>query len=151
MDILKYKGYEGTAELDMSRKVCRGKILFISDLVTYESDSPSSLQSAFEDAVEDYIETCEILCRKPQKPLSGVFNVRIPPSLHREASIRAISDDIPLNQIVVRALDMFVNASPIVHHNYITLTLSTKTESIKTLSFSPSLENQQWDVARVYG
>jgi hypothetical protein len=35
MDILKYKDYEGTAELDMSRGVCRGKILFINDLVTY--------------------------------------------------------------------------------------------------------------------
>ena len=34
MDILKYKDYEGTAELDMSRGVCRGKILFINDLVT---------------------------------------------------------------------------------------------------------------------
>ncbi len=29
MDILKYKGYEGSTKIDMERGVCRGKILFI--------------------------------------------------------------------------------------------------------------------------
>ncbi|HEX8610226.1 MAG TPA: hypothetical protein VF800_02985 [Telluria sp.] len=37
MSILKYKSYEGSAELDMARGVCRGKILFISGLVTYKA------------------------------------------------------------------------------------------------------------------
>ena len=41
----------------MSRQVCRGKILFISDLVTYEAQSPVELQKEFELAVDDYIET----------------------------------------------------------------------------------------------
>ncbi len=61
MDVLKYKDYEGTAELDMERKVCRGKILFIDDLVTYEADTPAKLQHEFEAAVDDYIETCSSL------------------------------------------------------------------------------------------
>jgi len=52
VDILKYKDYEGTAELDMSRGVCRGKILFIKDLVTYEAAQPTELQKEFEAAVE---------------------------------------------------------------------------------------------------
>ena len=56
MDILKYKDYEGTAELDMSRGVCRGKILFINDLVTYEAASPADLQREFEAAVDDYLD-----------------------------------------------------------------------------------------------
>ena len=33
MNILNYKGYEGTAEIDMESRICRGKILFINDLV----------------------------------------------------------------------------------------------------------------------
>ena len=81
MDILTYKDYEGTAELDMTRGVCRGKILFINDLVTYESTSPAKLQKEFEAAVDDYFETCEALGRKPQKSLKGQFNVRISPTL----------------------------------------------------------------------
>ena len=57
--ILKYKEYEGTVEVDMDKLVCRGKILFIDDLVTYVAPAPDTIQAEFEAAVEDYIETCE--------------------------------------------------------------------------------------------
>jgi predicted HicB family RNase H-like nuclease len=110
VDILKYKDYEGTAELDMIRGVCRGKILFINDLVTYEAALPSKLQKEFEAAVDDYIETCAALGREPQKSLKGQFNVRIPQSLHKAAALRALVDSISLNDVVVRSLDAFVNA-----------------------------------------
>lgn len=116
MDIIKYKGYEGTAELDMSRQVCRGKILFIDDLVTYESDSPSELQNEFKSAVEDYLDTCKTLGKKPQKPIKGQFNVRIPPTLHKSAALRAVQDNMKLNEVVVRALDYFLNARPEINH-----------------------------------
>lgn len=116
MDILKYKDYEGTAELDMTRGVCRGKILFISDLVTYEAAMPAKLQKEFEAAVDDYIETCATLGREPQKPLKGQFNVRIPPALHKAATLRALVDDVSLNDVVVRALDGYVNANVAVNH-----------------------------------
>lgn len=69
MEILKYKDYEGTAEIDMIRLVCRGKVLFIDDLVTYEASTPAELQTEFEAAVDDYLETCIDLGRDPQKPL----------------------------------------------------------------------------------
>lgn len=116
MDILKYKDYEGTAELDMARGVCRGKILFIADLVTYEAAAPAKLQKEFEAAVDDYIDTCATLGREPQKPLKGQFNVRIPPALHKAATLQALADGIRLNELVVRALDRYVNANVAVNH-----------------------------------
>lgn len=67
MDILRYKEYEGTAERDMERMVCRGKILFIDDLVTYVADTPARLQQEFEAAVDDYLATCALLLRPSQK------------------------------------------------------------------------------------
>ena len=112
MDILKYKNYEGTSELDMDNFVCRGKILFIDDLVTYETDSPKKLQQEFEAAVDDYIETCEFLGREPKKPLKGQFNIRISPTLHKQAVIRALKDNIYLNDVICRAVDNYVNAQP---------------------------------------
>ena len=75
MNILKYKDYEGTTEIDMDRQVCWGKILFISDLVTYQADSPKQLQYEFEAAVDDYIETCEEFGRPPQKPLRNEHEI----------------------------------------------------------------------------
>lgn len=112
MNILKFKGYEGTAELDMDEGICRGKILFINDLITYQSDSPKTLQHEFEAAVEDYLETCADLDRSPQKPLKGQFNVRISPELHKAATVKAMSDDTSLNDIVGKAIDSFVNTNP---------------------------------------
>ncbi len=111
MDILKYNGYEGTAELDLARGVCRGKLLFIKDLVTYESAKPSHLQQEFEAAVDDYLETCKLLQREAAKPFRGQFNVRIPRELHRAAALRAVEDGVALNDVVVKALDAFC-ASP---------------------------------------
>ena len=109
MDILKYKDYEGTAELDIARGICRGKILFIDDLVTYESKFPGKLQKEFKAAVDDYLETCAAVGKEPQRPLRGLFNVRVAPGLHRAATLRAVSDGVSLNEIVARALDAFVN------------------------------------------
>ncbi len=118
MNILKYKDYEGTAELDMERFACRGKILFIDDLVTYESDSPANLQKEFEAAVDDYIETCVLLNREPKKPLKGQFNVRVPATLHKAASLRAITDNVSLNDVVVSALNAYVTMKTDVNHNH---------------------------------
>lgn len=116
MDILKYNDYEGTAELDMTRGVCRGKILFINDLVTYEASQPSELQKEFEDAVDDYVETCAELGREPQKSLKGQFNVRVPQELHRRSALRALTDSVSLNDVVVCALDAYVNAHIDINH-----------------------------------
>ncbi len=108
MDILKYKDYEGTAELDMSRGVCRGKILFINDLVTYEAASPADLQKEFEAAVDDYLDTCRAVGKEPQRPFRGAFNVRVPKVLHRSAAMRAVADSTSLNEVVVRALEAYL-------------------------------------------
>lgn len=116
MDILKYKDYEGTAELDMVRGVCRGKILFINDLVTYEASQPSELQKEFEAAVDDYIETCADLGREPQKSLKGQFNVRIPQELHKASTLRALTEGVSLNDVVVRALDAYINIRGEINH-----------------------------------
>ncbi|WP_138677608.1 type II toxin-antitoxin system HicB family antitoxin [Candidatus Accumulibacter phosphatis] len=148
MDILKYKDYEGTAELDMSRRVCRGKILFIDDLVTYEAASPAELQTEFEAAVDDYIDTCATLGREPQKPLRGQFNVRVPPALHKAAALRALAENVSLNDVAVRALDAFVNIHSVVSHN-VRVTLDIPEESLTTLVSSASTQTQ-WEIAHVH-
>jgi len=149
MDILNYKGYEGTADIDMSRKVCRGKVLFIGDLVTYEAPSPPELQIEFEAAVDDYLETCETLGREPQKPLKGQFNVRISPALHKTATMRALADNVSLNDVVVRALESFVNIQTDINHN-VHVTLEIPQQALKTLISSPSIQSQWGTISSVH-
>ncbi len=69
-NILSYKGYEGSVEINLDKSICYGKILFISDLITYQADSIEKLPSEFVAAVDDYIETCSLLNREPLKPIS---------------------------------------------------------------------------------
>lgn len=116
MKILSFNGFEGSADIDLERNVCRGKLLFIPDLITYEASSPLLLHAAFEEAVTDYLETCKTLGRNPHKPFRGSFNVRVEPDLHRAASVRAASDDVSLNDIVVRALDCYLHSHAEVHN-----------------------------------
>lgn len=108
MNILKYKDFEGSAELDMERQVCRGKLLFIDDLVTYEAATPVDLQSEFEAAVDDYLQTCKSLDRDPKRPLKGLFNVRTPPELHKQLHLRSLQDHCSLNETVIRACQAWV-------------------------------------------
>lgn len=142
MDILKYKDYEGSAELDMARGVCRGKILFIDDLVTYEAAAPNDLQKEFEAAVIDYLDTCRSLGKQPQRPFRGLFNVRVAPSLHRTAALRAAADAVSLNDVVVRALDAFLNFGVDLNHN-MRVTPETPAGPIKTVN-SVASGKPQW-------
>lgn len=150
MSLLKFGDYEGTAEVDIERQVCRGKILFIDDLVTYEAESPRELQKAFEEAVADYLATCIQLKRQPLKPLKGQFNVRVPPQLHRDAARRAAIDNTSLNDVVVSALQYYINGTAEITHNHnVELTLQLPVDQ-KIESFMASTAGmQQWRTASV--
>lgn len=146
MGILKHRDYEGTAELDTDRMVCRGKILFIDDLVTYEATMPAELRKEFESAVDDYIETCATLGREAKKPLKGQFNVRIPPELHKTATLRALADGVSLNDVVVRALDAFVSVRADINHK-VRVTVDVEQSSLLTLVSSASGKAQWGEVS----
>jgi predicted HicB family RNase H-like nuclease len=144
MELLNYKGFEGSAELDMSSLVCRGKLLFIDDLVTYKAGAPADLRREFESAVDDYIKTCQELGREPQRPFRGQFNVRVPAAMHRSAVLRALTDDVHLNEVVVRALEVYLNPCAQVSHNtYVTVQASEK--SLRTISTTGS-SKPRWEV-----
>ena len=134
MDLLQYKGYEGTAELDMARRVCRSRVLFIDDVVTYEALTPDLLQQEFEAAVVDYLETCAQVGKEPQRPFKGLLNVRVPPALHRAAVVRAASDGVALNEVVVQALAAHLHIRPEVSH----LAKDTSKNNLNTLSINQS-------------
>lgn len=103
-DLLTYKGYYGSAHYSAADEVFYGKLEGIDDLVNYEGSSVKELIKAFNEAVEDYLETCKEIGKEPNKTYKGSFNVRIPTELHRNASIFAASKDISLNDFVKTAI-----------------------------------------------
>lgn len=100
---LTYKNYTGSVEYSEEDGVFFGKILYIADLILYDSDSEEGLQQSFEKAVEEYISDCKHLGRKPEVPCKGSFNVRVDPEVHLQLKFLAIRNKTSLNEIVNRA------------------------------------------------
>ena len=105
MTQLEHKGYIGTAELSVEDQVFHGKLAYLRDLVTYESDTAEGLVKAFQDAVDDYLADCKAERREPDKPCKGQFNVRTKPELHRAYARLASSRGQSLNEVVTDALE----------------------------------------------
>ena len=54
--VLDSRGYKGTVSYSVDDSVWHGKIVGISDLVTYEADGYEELVEEFKDAVLEYID-----------------------------------------------------------------------------------------------
>lgn len=102
MNSIRYKDYVGSVEFIDSKLVI--KILYIDDIITTECDSAAKVREAFQDLVEDYIETCRALNKEPSKPFKGSFNVRVTPALHRAIAMCANESGESMNAWIERCL-----------------------------------------------
>lgn len=107
---LKYKGYFGSVEYSEPDEVYHGQLRFIRDLVTYESADAKGLKSAFENAVDNYLELCEAEGLVPDAPLEGSFKVRPGRELHSRAVDCANRRGVDLDAIVSDALRRYLDA-----------------------------------------
>ena len=103
--MMKYKGYIGHVSYDDESKIFHGEVINIRDVITFQGTSVEELEAAFKDSVNDYLEWCEELGEKPEKPYSGRFNLRISPELHAKLSIHAKEYGVSLNTYINEALE----------------------------------------------
>lgn len=108
-NVMEYKGYYGTVEYSAKDDVLFGKVIGVRGLISYEGDSVQSLKADFEEAVDDYLETCEAAGVEPEKNYKGSFNVRIEPELHRSLAVFAAAHSITLNTAVETAVRDFIS------------------------------------------
>lgn len=47
--------------------------------------------------------------------MNGTFNVRINPALHRAARLRAVRDEVSLNEVVAAAVRYYVDGGDPIH------------------------------------
>lgn len=109
-NVLEYKGYIGTVEFSAKDNILFGKVLGVNGLVSYEGDSITELRTDFENAVDDYVASCEELGIEPEKSYKGSFNVRISPQLHKALAVFAVTHNITLNATVEKALEDFISS-----------------------------------------
>lgn len=108
--LLRYKGYSARPEYSAEDRIFYGKILGISDLVDFQSESAKDLEDEFHKAVDEYLAFCEEIGKEPQREYSGLFNVRIPPELHKEISLLAQAEGVTLNKAVEQAIRALVQS-----------------------------------------
>lgn len=124
-----YKGYIGSAEIDVESRILVGKLLFIRDSIGYSATSVEELEAAFREAVDDYLATCAEDGDEPDVPCKGGFNVRIGPERHRLVAIAARREGVGLNEFVCSALDDAIRTHAprtVVHQHEVTVMLAGK-------------------------
>ena len=104
MNAMSYKGYLARVEFSEEDDCFVGHIVGIRDVVGFHGESVSELRAAFEEAVDDYLETCERLGKEPQRPYSGKIMLRLDPALHAKAAISAQAQGKSLNVWAQEAL-----------------------------------------------
>jgi predicted HicB family RNase H-like nuclease len=101
---MKYQGYAARIEYSDDDGLLIGHVAGIRDVIGFHGESVSELREAFEEAVDDYLATCEKLGREPQRPFSGKLSLRLDPQLHAQVAIKAELSNQSINQWVVERL-----------------------------------------------
>lgn len=107
-NIMEYKGYCTKIEFDAEARLLHGKIEGINDLVTFECEDASQIESEFHAAVDDYLAFCQEVGKRPEKEYRGLFNVRIQPELHRRIAAEAVKRNTTMNALVEQAIRSYV-------------------------------------------
>jgi predicted HicB family RNase H-like nuclease len=99
-----YKGQTARIEFDARDNVLVGRLVGITDVVSFHAESVAELRAAFEEAVDDYLDTCRRIGKAPQQAASGRLMLRVPPEVHGAALIAAQAAGTSLNQWATKAL-----------------------------------------------
>ena len=100
MNSMTYKGYLGSVAYSEKDQVFFGKIEGINGLVNFEGESVKELTEAFHEAVDDYLAYCEDEGIEPDKSYTGVLNVRLTPSIHRQIAMLARQAGLTINAYI---------------------------------------------------
>lgn len=103
--LMSYKGYQGKIEYDDDAGIFHGMVINTRDVITFEGESVEELRKAFRDSIDEYLDYCARIGKKPDKPYSGRFLVRVKPELHKRVAMEAEQRGMTMNQFVREALE----------------------------------------------
>lgn len=98
MNATTYKGYTARVEFDPRDNIFWGKVLGITDSITFEGATVAALTRDFHNAIDSYLKDSAATGRPAQKPASGKMMLRVPPEVHGQALIAAEAAGKSLNQ-----------------------------------------------------
>lgn len=109
-----YKGYTGQVEVDAEADIIFGTVLDINDVITFQGKTVEEARQEFQNSVDDYLEFCQKLGEKPEKPFSGKLPYRTSPETHRKIFIAAKKSGKSINawmdEVLSEMADKALNA-----------------------------------------
>ena len=110
MNVMTYKGYAARIEYSDEDQLLIGHVAGIRDVIGFHGESVAELREAFEEAVDDYLQTCARLGREPQKTYSGKLSLSLEPALHANVAAKAELANKSINQWVSDVLNQAAHA-----------------------------------------
>ena len=106
---MNYKGYAAVVHYDERDRILHGHLLNTYDDVYFEGTSVEELETAFHEAVDDYLTYCEETGREPTTAAGGQtpseISVRVTKELQRRTFVAAQQDGVSLDAFVEAALN----------------------------------------------
>lgn len=81
--MMEYKGYKAQIDFDSDAGIFIGQVINTRDGITFSGRSVDELTTAFQGAVDDYLELSSDLGGNVDRPYSGKISIRVNPILHR--------------------------------------------------------------------
>jgi len=104
--VLSYKNFYGSIEFSLEDNCLFGSLIGLENgAMTYEGTTLNELKARFEETVDMYLEHCQECGIEPAKPFSGLFNIRVNPSLHQKIVVKAREKGISVNHFVKQAIE----------------------------------------------
>lgn len=104
-----YKGFVAVLEADTEDDVLYGTVLYTTDAIAFEAETPKGWVEEFHKAIDAYLAFCELKGRQPQKSLTGSLNVRLGAELHKALADKSATSGRSINDLIKGAVSAFVN------------------------------------------
>lgn len=141
---LKYKDYVGSIDVSVEDRCFHGRVLFVDDIITYEGNNYDEIESAFKNAVDQYVEYCEKTGKPANKPYSGSFNIRVGQIRHKGLAIKAHKTGISINEVVCKAIDKALATDVVLKHEVtVNHVIHSSSEAQVNVDYSTD-ETQTW-------
>lgn len=95
---MKYRNYHARIEYDEEDNILVGHVAGISSIIGFHAEDLKTLEAAFHEAVDAYLDHCAKVGKAAQKAYSGQMMLRVSPTVHAKAALAAERSGKSLNQ-----------------------------------------------------
>ena len=100
-NIMQYKGYWAEIKYSDADECFWGKVEGLKKTsITFEGKTVKELKKNFKESIDFYLDNCRLSNEIPEEQCKGSLNVRLGKELHSKAKIKAIEENVSINELI---------------------------------------------------